>query len=49
MKLKKVEGMDSETEGVDSDNEEVDNKVLPPDRKGFSLSIPLTPPQYQLQ
>ena len=29
--------MDSETEGVESDNEGVDNKVLPPERKGYSL------------
>ena len=32
--------MDSETEGVESDNEVVDNKVLTPERKGYSLRTP---------
>ena len=37
---RELEGVDSETEGVDSDNEGVDNKVLPPERKGYSLRTP---------
>ena len=32
--------MESETKGVYSDNEGVYNKVLPPERKGYSLRNP---------
>ena len=38
---KEIEGVDSETEGVDSDNKWVENKVLPPERKGYSIRNPL--------
>ena len=37
---REIEGVDSETEGVDSDNEGVENKILPPERKGYTLSNP---------
>ena len=37
---REIEGLDSETEGVDSYNEILDNKVLPPERKGYSISNP---------
>ena len=35
-----TEGGDHETEVIDPDNAGVDNKVLPPERKGYSLSNP---------
>ena len=39
---REIEEVYSETEGVYSYNEVVDKKVLPPERKGYSLRNPLS-------
>ena len=37
---REIEGVEYETEGMDSNIEGVNNEVLPPERKGYSLSNP---------